>query len=64
MLKWHFVIVLDSDEYQTLGITMIMHVYHVVIIGCVFYTLLKVQIVCKTHMNAETPNLQITNISL
>ena len=39
MPKWHFGVVLDFDEYQTLGITMIMHVYHVLIIGCVFYTL-------------------------
>ena len=39
MPKWHFAIVLDSDEYQTLRITMIMHVYHVLIFGCVFYTL-------------------------
>ena len=39
MPKWHFVVVLNSDEYQTLGITMIMYVYHVVIIGCVLYTL-------------------------
>ena len=39
MPKWHFLIVLDSDEYQFLGITIIIHVYHVLIIGCVFYTL-------------------------
>ena len=39
MPKWHFGVVLDSDEYQTLGITMIIHIYHVLIIGCVFYTL-------------------------
>ena len=39
MPKWHFGVVLDFDKYQTLGITMIMHVYHVLIIGCVFYTL-------------------------
>ena len=25
MPKWHFVVVLDSDEYQTLGITMFLH---------------------------------------
>ena len=37
--KWKFVVVLDSDEYQTLGITIIIHVYHVLIIGGVFYTL-------------------------
>ena len=36
MLKWHFCVVLDSNEYQILGITMIIHV---LIIGCVFYTL-------------------------
>ena len=36
MPKWHFGVVLDSDEYQALGITMIMHV---LIIACVFYTL-------------------------
>ena len=39
MTKWHFGVVLDSNEYQTLGITMIIHVYHVLIIGYVFYTL-------------------------
>ena len=39
MPKWHCVVVLDSDEYQTLRITMIMHVYHVLIIGCFFYIL-------------------------
>ena len=39
MPKWHFLIVLDSNEYQFLGITMIMHVYHVLIIGYKFYTL-------------------------
>ena len=39
MAKWHFVVVLVSDEYQTLGITIISHVYHVLIIGGVFYAL-------------------------
>ena len=39
MPKWHFVVVLDSDEYQTMGITIIIHVYHVLIIGGVFYAL-------------------------
>ena len=39
MLEWHFGVVLDSNEFQTLGITMIGLVYHVLIIGCVFYTL-------------------------
>ena len=42
MPKWHFVVVLDSDENQTLGITIIIHVYHVLIIGVVFYTLCPV----------------------
>ena len=37
MLKWHFVVVLVSDEYQTLGITIIIHIYYVLIIGGVFY---------------------------
>ena len=36
MPKSHFLVVLDSDEYQTLGITMIMHV---LIFNYVFYTL-------------------------
>ena len=35
----YFFIVLDSIEYQFLGISMIMHIYHVLIISCVFYTL-------------------------
>ena len=39
MFKWHFDVVLDSNEVQTLGITMIELVYHVLIVGCVFYTL-------------------------
>ena len=39
MPKWHFGVVLDSNEFQTLGITMIGLVYLVLIIGCVFYTL-------------------------
>ena len=39
MPKWNFNVVLDSNEYQTLGITMIIHVYHILIIDCVFYTL-------------------------
>ena len=39
MPKWHFLIILDSDEYQILGITIIIHVYHVLIISDVFYTL-------------------------
>ena len=34
--KWHFDVVLDFDEFQTWGITMIELVYHVLIIGCVF----------------------------
>ena len=42
MPKWHFVVVLDSDEYQTLGVTIIIHVYHVLIISGVFYTLFPV----------------------
>ena len=39
MPKWHFGVVLDSNEFQTLGITIIGLVYHVLIMGCVFYTL-------------------------
>ena len=39
MPKWHFVVVLDFNEYKILGITIIIHVYHVLIIGDVFYTL-------------------------
>ena len=39
MPKWHVVVVLDFDESQTLGITMIMHVYHVLIFGYMFYIL-------------------------
>ena len=42
MPKWHFLVVLDSDEYQTLEITIIIHVYHVLIIGGVFYALCPV----------------------
>ena len=39
MLKWHFGVVLDSNEFHFLGFTFIELVYHVLIIGCVFYTL-------------------------
>ena len=39
MPKWYFLVVLDSDEYQILGITIIIHVYYVLIIGSVFYAL-------------------------
>ena len=42
MPKWHFLVVLDFDEYQILGITIIIYVYHVLIIGGVFYTLCPV----------------------
>ena len=42
MPKWHFAAVLDSDEYQIFGITIIIHVYHVLIIGGVLYTLFPV----------------------
>ena len=59
MLKWHFGVVLDSNEFQTLGITMIGFVYHVLIIGCVLHTLTKMCLVmpcaCITyahHMHA------------
>ena len=39
MPKWHFDVVFDFNEFQTLGITMIGLIYHALIIGCVFYTL-------------------------
>ena len=39
MLKWHFCVVLDFNEFQILGFTLILLVDHVLIIGCVFYTL-------------------------
>ena len=39
MPKWYFLVILYFDEYQLLGNSMIMHVYHVLIIGCVFYIL-------------------------
>ena len=42
MPKWHFLVVLDSDEYQFLEMTIITHVYHVLIIGYVVYTLFSV----------------------
>ena len=45
MPKWHFGVVLDSNEFQTLGITMIGFVYHVLIIGCVLHTLTKMCLV-------------------
>ena len=45
-----FFILLDSNEYQFWGITMIMHVYHVLIIFCVFYTLLPMSVCsCIAH---------------
>ena len=39
MLKWHFLVVLDSNEFQILGFPMIELVFHVSIIGCMLYTL-------------------------
>jgi len=39
MLKWQFCVVLDSNDFQILGFTLIELVYHVLIIGWVFYTL-------------------------
>ena len=39
MPKWHYNVVLDSNKFQTLGTNMIIHFYHALIIGCVFYTL-------------------------
>ena len=42
MSIWHFVVVLGSDEYQILEITIIIHIYHVLIISGVFYTLCPV----------------------
>ena len=45
MPKWHFGVVLDSNEYQTLGITTIIHIYHVLIIGCVLHTLTQMCLV-------------------
>ena len=39
MLKWDFCVELDSNEFQCLGIPLIELGYHVLIIGCVFYTL-------------------------
>ena len=57
MPKWHFVVVLDSNEYQTLGIIIIIHVYHVLIIAGVFYTLFPVSayscIGCASHMHTR-----------
>ena len=39
MPKWYFLVILDSNKYQFLGIIIIIHVYHVLIIGCMVYTL-------------------------
>ena len=39
MLMWHFWVVLDSKEFQFLGLPLIELAWHVLIIGCVFYTL-------------------------
>ena len=38
MSLWYFFTLLDSDEYQTLGLFMFPHQDHVWFIGCVFYT--------------------------
>ena len=38
MPKWHFLVVLDSDMYQSLGITMFLRSQHVLNFGCVVYT--------------------------
>ena len=39
MLIWHFCVVLGFTKFQILRFTLIELVYHVLIIGCVFYTL-------------------------
>jgi len=50
MPLWYFFTLLDFDEYKFLVITMIMQVYHVLIIGCVFYTLCLVNACsCISH---------------
>ena len=58
-----FVVVLDSDEYQTLGITMIIHVYHVLIIGCVFYTLCPLS-ACSCIGHASHMHIKCTLVAL
>ena len=45
MPKWQFDIVLDSNEFQILGITMIGLIYHVLIIDCVLHTLTQMCLV-------------------
>ena len=59
MSKWHFLIVLDSDEYQFLGIIMVMHVCHVLIIGYVFYTLCLLS-VCSCNGHASHMHTRCT----
>ena len=54
-----FFTLLDSNEYQFLGITMIMYVYHVLIIGCVFYTLYPVS-VCSCIGHASHMHIRCT----
>ena len=49
MFKWHFCIALDSNEFQFLGIPLIELGYHVLIIGCVFYTLCPI---CASQCHA------------
>ena len=50
MPLWYFFIVLDSIEYQFLEITIIIHVYHALIIDCIFYTLCPISACsCISH---------------
>jgi len=61
MLKWHFGIILDSNEFQILEFTLIELVYRVWIIGlCVLHTLsplcLTMPCTCITMHNTCTPD--------
>ena len=53
-----FFVVLDSIEYKFLGIAMIIHIYHVLIIGCVFYTLYPMSVLSciaqASHMHTTS----------
>ena len=63
MPKWHFVVVLNSDEYQTLGITIIIHVYHVLIIDGVFYALCPMSAYsCIGHASYMHPRCTLLHI--
>ena len=49
MLKWHFWVGMESIEFHCLGLLLIEHVWHVLVNGCVFYTLCQICVSMPCH---------------